>query len=109
MFRFYEKTPVTDIDYAPGHHVCETPRCVIRARVVLLCNAAYLTKSGYFNHTAIPVYTYGSVTRILTDEELKRVGASGSFGVIPAESFGTTMRLTHDNRLFLRNVYSYAR
>lgn len=105
----YEKTPVTNITYAPGHHVCETPDGVIRAQRVLLCNAAYLTKCGFFNNTAIPVYTYGSMTRVLTESELAQVGAGGPFGVIPAESFGTTMRLTHDNRLFLRNVYSYAR
>ncbi len=105
----FEKTPVTQIDHEPQHHICETPNGVIRARVVLFCNAAYLTKSGYFENTAIPVYTYGSMTRALTNDELKLVGARCSFGVIPAESFGTTMRLTHDNRLFLRNVYSYAR
>ena len=105
----YEKTPVTKVEYATKHHVCETPQGVIRARVVLLCNAAYLTKSGFFDHTAIPVYTYGSMTRVLTDKELKTLGAHAPFGVIPAESFGTTMRLTDDNRLFLRNVYSYAR
>lgn len=105
----YEKTPVTDITYAPDHHICETPGGTIQARQVLLCNAAYLTKCGFFDHTAIPVYTYGSMTRVLNDSELAQVGAQGPFGVIPAESFGTTMRLTHDNRLFLRNVYSYAR
>ncbi|WP_298854868.1 FAD-binding oxidoreductase [uncultured Ruegeria sp.] len=105
----YEKTPVTNIDYAPKFHSCETPGGVIRARQVLLCNAAYLTKCGFFKNTAIPVYTYGSMTRELTRDELAQVGARGPFGVIPAESFGTTMRLTNDNRLFLRNVYSYAR
>jgi len=105
----YEKTPVIDITYAPRYHVCETPGGVIRARHVLLCNSAYLTKCGFFNNSAIPVYTYGSMTRKLTGEELAQVGARGPFGVIPAESFGTTVRLTHDNRLFLRNVYSYAR
>ena len=105
----YEKTPVTDITYSADHNVCETPKGEIRARQVLLCNAAYLTKCGFFDQTAIPVYTYGSLTRVLTKDEQAQVGARHPFGVIPAESFGTTMRLTHDNRLFLRNVYSYAR
>lgn len=105
----YEKTPVTEIDYGTPQHVCKTPGGTIRTKKLFLCNSAYLTKCGYFPNTAIPVYTYGSMTRQLTPSELKTVGASGPFGVIPAESFGTTMRLTHDNRLFLRNVYSYAR
>lgn len=105
----YEKTPVTGISTEAHHHLCETPDGVIRARTLCLCNAAYLTTSGYFEQTAIPVYTYGSMTRALTKTELETVGARGPFGVIPAESFGTTLRLTQDNRLFLRNVYSYAR
>lgn len=104
----HEQTPVEDIAYG-SPHVCQTPAGTIRAKKIFLCNSAYLTKCGFFPNTAIPVYTYGSMTRQLTAAELKQVGASGPFGVIPAESFGTTMRLTADNRLFLRNVYSYAR
>jgi len=105
----FEKTPVTDIAYADPEHACETPGGVIRCRNLLLCNAAYLTRCGFFAGTAVPVYTFASMTRALTPDELAQVGAGGPFGVIPAESFGTTLRLTPDNRLFLRNVYAYAR
>ena len=107
--RIYEKTQVTTIDYGPQTHICTTDHGEVRARNILLCNAAYLTKCGFFTNTAIPVYTYGSLSRPLTQDELASIGSPKPFGVIPAESFGTTMRLTADNRLFLRNVYSYAR
>lgn len=107
--RIYEKTQVTAIDYGPQTHICTTDHGEVRARNILLCNAAYLTKCGFFPNTAIPVYTYGSLSRPLTQDELASIGSPKPFGVIPAESFGTTMRLTADNRLFLRNVYSYAR
>ena len=105
----YEKTQVNSIDYGPQMHICVTENGEIRARKILLCNAAYLTKSGFFPNTAIPVYTYGSITRPLTKDELSSIGSPKPFGVIPAESFGTTLRLTSDKRLLLRNVYSYAR
>ena len=105
----YEKTQVNSIDYGPQTHICVTENGEIRARKILLCNAAYLTKSGFFPNTAIPVYTYGSITRPLTKDELSSIGSPKPFGVIPAESFGTTLRLTSDKRLLLRNVYSYAR
>lgn len=107
--RIYEKTQVTAIDYGPQTHICTTDHGEVRARNILLCNAAYLTKCGFFPNTAIPVYTYGSLSRPLTQDELASIGSPKPFGVIPAESFGTTIRLTADNRLFLRNVYSYAR
>lgn len=105
----YEKSPVTHIDYGRPKHICQTPSGTISAKHVMLCNSAYLTKCGFFENTAIPVYTYASMTRTLTDSELQTIGNPEPFGVIPAESFGTTLRLTNDNRLFLRNVYSYAR
>ncbi len=105
----YEDTAVSDIDYGQSEHRCTTSGGAVQAKTVMLCNAAYLTKCGFYPDTAIPVYTYASLTRQLSPEELKTLGARGPFGVIPAESFGTTMRLSHDNRLFLRNVYSYAR
>ena len=105
----YEDTPVTNIVYGSPNHQGQTPSGQITCKQILLCNAAYLTECGFFANTAIPVYTYASMTRTLTDAELKQVGAAGPYGVIPAESFGTTMRLSHDKRLFLRNVYSYAR
>ena len=105
----HEKTRVTDITYAAPEHVCETPGGTVRARKIFLCNAAYLTKCGFYKNTSIPLYTYALMARQLTPSEMAVIGASGPFGVIPAESFGATMRLTDDNRLLLRNVYSYAR
>lgn len=105
----HERTAVTAIVQDAPDHVCETAESIIRARNVFLCNAAYLTKCGYYANTAIPVYTYASMTRPLTPSELSALGADGPFGVIPADSFGTTLRLTADSKLFLRNVYSYAR
>ncbi len=105
----YEDTPVIEIKYDKQHHRCRTPKGVIRSANVLLCNNGYLTKFGFFDKTAIPVYTYASLTRPLTEVESAKIGGRATFGVIPADSFGTTVRRTPDNRLFLRNVYSYAR
>ena len=43
-----------------------------------------------------------------TEAELLQAGSHAAYGLIPADSFGTTVRRTVDRRLFLRNVYSYA-
>ena len=82
----YEKSPVTHIDYARPKHYCQTPSGTISAKHIMLCNSAYLTKCGFFENTAIPVYTYASMTRVLTDSELRTIGNPEPFGVIPAES-----------------------
>ena len=105
----YENTPIVEIMRDKPRHVCKTPTNLIRPAKILLCNNGYLTRCGFFDKTAIPVYTYASLTQPLSDAEAAKIGGRATFGVIPADSFGTTLRRTADNRLFLRNVYAYAR
>lgn len=104
----HENTPVVAVQFGLPEHVFETPTGTIRASKVIICASGYLTKFGFFKNRAIPLYTFASMTRQLTEKELAQVGAKPAYGLIPANSFGTTVRRTMDNRLFLRNVYSYA-
>lgn len=104
----HEDTTVTGVRYGSGEHVLETPAGVIRARQVIVCAAGYLTRFGFYPGSAIPLYTFASMTRVLTPSELAIAGGQEAYGLIPANSFGTTVRRTRDNRLFLRNVYAYA-
>ena len=105
----YENTPIVEMRIANQQALCKTPLGLIRPGKILLCNNGYLTKCGFFENTAIPLYTYASLTRPLSDTESALIGGRETFGVIPADSFGTTLRRTADNRIFLRNVYAYAR
>ena len=105
----YENTPIVEMENGNQQVFCKTPSGLIRPGKVILCNNGYLTKCGFFENTAIPLYTYASLTRPLTEAESASIGGRETFGVIPADSFGTTLRRTADNRLFLRNVDAYAR
>lgn len=104
----YENTTVRSAHYGQPQHVFETQAGTIRAKQVIICTAGYLQNFGFHPHSAIPVYTFASMTRRLTDSEMASVGSAEAFGLIPANSFGTTVRKTVDNRLILRNVYAYA-
>jgi glycine/D-amino acid oxidase-like deaminating enzyme len=104
----HENLPVTGAAYGAPFHAFETGSGTIRARKVIICTAGYLTKFGFFPDSAIPVYTFASMTRRLTPSELVNLGSRLAYGLIPANSFGTTVRRTIDDRLFLRNVYAYA-
>ncbi len=105
----YENTAVIQIQYDNERHICTTSTGEIRCKNLMLCNNAFLTQCGFYAGTAIPLYTYGSLTRILGESESRAIGDGPAFGVIPAHSFGTTVRRTPDNRLFLRNVYGYGK
>jgi glycine/D-amino acid oxidase-like deaminating enzyme len=104
----YENTAIRSAQFGDLQHVFETKDATIKASKVILCAAGYLTRFGFYRNSAIPVYTFASMTRELTESELRRVGNQSAYGLIPANSFGTTVRRTLDNRLLLRNVYAYA-
>lgn len=104
----HENTPIIAARFEGAQQVFETPLGTIRAKKAIICAAGYLTRFGFFPNSAVPVYTFASMTRPLTAAELAQVGNREAYGLIPADSFGTTVRRTRDNRLFLRNVYTYA-
>ncbi|MCU9850337.1 FAD-binding oxidoreductase [Defluviimonas sp. WL0024] len=104
----HENTVISTARFGAEEHVFETQSGVIHAKRVIICAAGYLTRFGFYGQTAIPLYTFASMTRSLSENELARAGNQAAYGLIPANSFGTTVRRTTDNRLILRNVYSYA-
>lgn len=106
--KVYEKTPILEVVYGSPRHVLRTANGEIHAKNIILANNGFISEFGFYEKSAIPVYTYASMTRPLTGAELARIGGRNTFGLIPAESFGTTVRRTVDNRLFIRNIYDYA-
>lgn len=104
----YEDTPVVEFAFGASCHVLITPKGEIHAKQVILANNGFISSFGFFPNSAIPIYTYGSMTRPLTEAESARIGGRATYGLIPADSFGLTVRRTTDNRLFIRNIYDYA-
>jgi len=105
----HENTAITSAHYGEGEHIFTSEQGYqIRTKKVILCNAGYVSKFGFYENTAIPVYTFGSMTRQLSETEWASLQGREAFGLIPADSFGTTVRKTRDRRLFLRNTYTYA-
>jgi glycine/D-amino acid oxidase-like deaminating enzyme len=104
----FENTPIIEIRYGSPRHVLITADGEIHAKNVILANNGFISEFGFYEKSAIPVYTYASMTRPLTEGEIAKIGGRNTYGLIPAESFGTTVRRTIDNRLFIRNIYDYA-
>ena len=104
----HEETPVTWMDTGPPHELW-TDGGNVRTPEVLLANNGYLAGFGYYRHHLIPVVTWGSMTRPLTADEMAGIGGPRTWGVIPAAPSGTTVRRLADDRILVRNVYSYSR
>jgi glycine/D-amino acid oxidase-like deaminating enzyme len=104
--KLYEDTPITAVDYGDKtvlHHA--TGR--ITADKLILANNAFGQYFGFLEGRMLPIFTYGSLTRPLTPAEQASIGGKEFWGVIPADPFGTTSRRTHDNRILVRNSFSF--
>lgn len=80
----------------------------LSASCVLLCTNAFTPEFGVLKHRIVPVITFASMTRPLTDNEFDAYGGKLDWGLTPADPGGTTLRMTRDRRLLVRNQYDYA-
>jgi glycine/D-amino acid oxidase-like deaminating enzyme len=102
----YENTVITDVHYGRKTVLVHRGGTITADRLIL-ANNAFGTHFGFLPRAFLPIFTYGSLTRPLTEAEQQRLGGKDFWGVIPADPFGTTLRRTHDNRILVRNSFSY--
>ena len=106
--RLFEDSPVLRIEVGKVHTLTTAQGCVQAPRLVL-ANNAYAANFGQlgFKGRLLPIYTYASMTRPLTGEELVRLGGEQSWGLIPADPLGTTVRRLANGRICVRNSFTY--
>jgi glycine/D-amino acid oxidase-like deaminating enzyme len=80
---------------------------LIRSPQVLLGTSIFTQEFGYLRNRLLPVMTFASWTRPLSDVEMATVGAQADWGLTPADHAGTTVRMTQDRRLIIRNTYKH--
>ncbi|MCB6182090.1 FAD-binding oxidoreductase [Leeia sp. TBRC 13508] len=100
----FEESPVLEMTNQRGVQLLRFQSGSITAKQVLLCTNAYAAdrKNGL-----LPVYTYASLSRELTNEEVLQLGGQRSWALIPADPMGTTVRRLGFNRICIRNHFSY--
>lgn len=102
----YENTAITEVEY--GDQVVLThAHGRIVADKLILANNAFGARFGFLKRTVLPMYLYASLSRPLTSAEQAQLGGQPFWGVIPADPFGSTVRRTHDNRILMRNSFSF--
>ncbi|MCP1659691.1 NAD(P)/FAD-dependent oxidoreductase [Neisseria perflava] len=102
----YEHTAITGVDY--GEKVTLTHAGgTITADKLILANNAFGQHFGFLKGRFIPLFLYASLSRPLNEDEQARLGGKDFWGVIPADPGGSTVRRTHDNRILMRNSFSF--
>ncbi len=106
----YENSPVLSMDLG-AQHVLHTPKGKVRTRKLILAVNGHIQSFGYFPNRLLHVFTYASMTRALTEAEVKRLGGAQDWGLLPADPMGTTVRRVSDydgcgHRLTVRNHFT---
>ena len=80
---------------------------LIRTPQLLLGTSIFTREFGYLRNRLLPVMTFASWTRPLSDSEMQAYGGQLDWGLTPADHAGTTVRMTQDRRLIIRNTYKH--
>lgn len=104
----YESSPVTDVTTGSPHSISTASGSVTAKTLVLAANG-FAEAFGFFRNRLIPLITWGSMTRPLTDSETERLGGEENYAIIPAHPAGTTVRRRPDRRILIRNQYTFSR
>ncbi len=102
----HERTPILDVDYGPRPELRHAAGRITAGKLVL-ANNSFGQHFGFLQGRMLPIFTYGSLTRQLTPDEQALLGGKPFWGAIPADPFGTTVRRTPDQRLLIRNSFSF--
>jgi len=102
----YENTAISDVEYGDKVVLVHRNGRIVADKLIL-ANNAFGARFGFLQHTVLPMFLYASLSRPLTDAEQEQLGGKPFWGVIPADPYGSTVRRTHDNRILMRNSFSF--
>lgn len=102
----YEYTPIKAINYGNKVTLIHDNGSITTDNLIL-ANNGFASEFGFLERKLLPTFLYGSLSRELTQEEQQRLGGKPVWGVIPAHPFGSTIRRTVDNRILVRNSFTF--
>ena len=106
--RIFENSAVTSLDQVGQRWLAKTAGGSIVADRVILAVNGMAEKFGFYQGRLMHIFTYGSMTRELSEDEVKRLGGHPKWGCTPADPMGTTVRRisgVNGNRLVVRNTF----
>ena len=104
----FEECPVMSIEEGARARVKLLNGKELTARNVVVTSGPFIEEFGIVKNTFCPVLSYGAFTRRLNDDELIYFKDVKPWGCTAGHPAGTTVRFTCDNRIFVRNGFSYA-
>lgn len=105
--QLFEESPVIACEYGKTHTLTSIGGS-IRANLLVQTTNSYTEEFGLLSNRLAPVFTYASLTEPLSDAEFAaHFEHIQPWGLTSAHPAGTTVRLTPDRRIFIRNVLDF--
>ena len=108
--RIHENSPVTAMQRQQEDWSLCTPKGSLRVGRVILAVNGHAESFGFFRRRLMHVFTYASMTRALTPEEVAALGGRPPWGITPADHAGATVRHirgTGGDRILVRVRFTY--
>ena len=76
----------------------------VSTKKIIFATNGFLKSLGIKARYNFPITLTASMTRPLTNDEFKSIGAPKEWGVLPIRPMGATFRMTKDRRILIRNT-----
>lgn len=108
--KIYESSPVISLERQGNSWLVKTPHGSVSVPKIILAVNGHIQSFGFFKRRLMHVFLYASLSRALTDAEVKRLGGEPTWEAVPADPMGSTMRRisgTGGQRILTRNRFRY--
>lgn len=104
--QLFENSPVIELEKKDGDWIAVTDQGQVTAPKTILAVNGHLNSFGFARARLMHIFTYASMTRALTKEEVQELGGEPNWGTTPADPMGTTVRRISGkggDRIIIRN------
>lgn len=103
-----EHSPVHSLERSRNGFSVRTPTALITCGKILMATNAFTAEFGFMRDRILPIMTFASMSEPLSEDQARRFGGQYDWGITPADHAGTTVRMTQDKRLIIRNSHRFA-
>lgn len=105
----YENSPIREWGKErTGGYFLRTEKATLRSPRILFTTSIYTREFGFLKRRLLPITTFASMTPPLSEAEQASYTGQYNWGLTPADHAGTTLRMTQDKRIIIRNTYHYS-
>ncbi len=100
----YENTRLLNWKKINDKIECQFAKNKIITNNIIFCTNGFLRSLNIKKNYNFPITLTASLTRPLSENELKSIGSPKEWGVLPIRPMGATIRFTKDKRILIRNT-----